>query len=243
MYKDVSVEIKSTTNYSQFKTMKGNRKLSESHLSSLVGAIARDNLLKYSPITVNEHMEVVDGQHRLAAAKKLRKEIYYQVLPQSDIDTVVKINTSSKGWSQLDFLESWIDRGNEQYEELKAYMTYNNIPLATAIRLLSWKKSGSSSSTFRYGKFTVNKDNKADLVVAIIKALDETNATLVLYSHKFLLAVMKMVDHDLYDHDRMLKQIAIKPAKLYGSDNVLDFVRQLEDIYNYHFSKSVVRFI
>ena len=78
------MKVEETTDYKQFKKVKGNRGYAQRHLKNLVSSIAQNNLLQYSPIIVNDKMEVIDGQHRLAAAQSLGLPIYYVVAGDGD---------------------------------------------------------------------------------------------------------------------------------------------------------------
>ena len=63
------MDVIETTDYDIFKGIVGNRKVEKKHVEMLTGAIDRNNLLNVRPIIVNEEMMVIDGQHRLEAAK------------------------------------------------------------------------------------------------------------------------------------------------------------------------------
>jgi hypothetical protein len=74
----VAVEsaIYKTTDYDIFKTLAENRPISVKQVGKLVREIQRKNMLHIKPIDVTADMEVVDGQHRLAAARELGVPIY-----------------------------------------------------------------------------------------------------------------------------------------------------------------------
>ena len=58
-----------TKNYDMFKTVKGNREIDKGHVARLKKEIKKRDL--DLPIFINEHDEVVDGQHTLQARKEL----------------------------------------------------------------------------------------------------------------------------------------------------------------------------
>ena len=62
------MSLEKTKNYEIFKIMDCNRELSAANLQKLIGSIKSRNLLEFRPIIVNSKMEIIDGQHRLAAA-------------------------------------------------------------------------------------------------------------------------------------------------------------------------------
>jgi len=87
--------IRKTTNYEIFTFREDNReKIDKKHLARLVESIKSRNLLELRPIMVNEKLEIVDGQHRLLAAKQLGYEIYYQKEENLDCADIVRMNLS-----------------------------------------------------------------------------------------------------------------------------------------------------
>jgi len=69
--------IQKTGDYTIFKILNFNRQKSKKHIEEIKRLVTNENLLHLHPILVNENMEVIDGQHRLEAAKALNLEIFY----------------------------------------------------------------------------------------------------------------------------------------------------------------------
>ena len=69
------LQIHSTNDLSVFKILEGNRNINLANVERLVKSIEENGFLQM-PIIVNENYEVIDGQHRLMAAKKLNSIIY-----------------------------------------------------------------------------------------------------------------------------------------------------------------------
>ncbi len=65
--------IKVTKNYEQFSYVKGNRSIDPLHLDKLSKAMAKEYVPV--PIIVNSNFEILDGQHRFEAVKKLKKPV------------------------------------------------------------------------------------------------------------------------------------------------------------------------
>ena len=63
------LQIHSTYDLSIFKILDGNRNINLGHVERLVKSIEENGFLKM-PIIVNDNFDVIDGQHRLMAAKK-----------------------------------------------------------------------------------------------------------------------------------------------------------------------------
>ncbi len=69
--------IEKTKDYHIFKALNFNREKSKRHVQKLKQIILKENLLHIHPIVVNHEMEIIDGQHRLQAAKELDLDVFY----------------------------------------------------------------------------------------------------------------------------------------------------------------------
>ena len=69
-------KVYKTSDLSIFKQIDGNRVPNLQHIKRLADSI-RVYGMKCNPILVNERMEVIDGQHRLMAAKEVKSFVYY----------------------------------------------------------------------------------------------------------------------------------------------------------------------
>ena len=98
------MKIQKTQDYTLFRRIKGNRNVSQPHVKRLLEAIKNDpKTITYNPIVVNSKMEVIDGQHRLEAIKKVDLPVYYIIVDDLRLETVQKLNSGSKMWSPMDY--------------------------------------------------------------------------------------------------------------------------------------------
>ncbi len=72
------MKINKTYNYDKFGDLDGNRKLNQSNLNWIIESMRK----KYNPIPiiVNKKMQVIDGQHRLEACRRLNLPVFYLVV-------------------------------------------------------------------------------------------------------------------------------------------------------------------
>lgn len=108
------MKIYSTMDYSKFKTLVGNRVVD--HAKNVAKSIEKIDLTAYNPILVTDEFEILDGQNRFEACKMLDKPIYYLVC-DSDIpaaDIIRALNTTQRNWRMEDYVQSWVDLGNER---------------------------------------------------------------------------------------------------------------------------------
>ncbi|WP_373879869.1 ParB N-terminal domain-containing protein [Levilactobacillus brevis] len=74
---------------------------------------AKEGLI--SPIIVNENFVVIDGQHRLAAAKEAGEPIEYIIKPGLDKHDIVRMNTIQRKWNLKDYIEAYANQGKKEY--------------------------------------------------------------------------------------------------------------------------------
>ena len=96
--------IEVSKDYNKFKFVSGNRPVDDRHVNKLVHSMKQHFIP--TPIIVNSKNEIVDGQHRYLACKKLGLDVYYY---KNDIklDGLRTINQNMKNWTLDDFLESY----------------------------------------------------------------------------------------------------------------------------------------
>lgn len=149
--------IKKTKQYDIFHFREDNRqKIDHGHVEKLKQSITARNLLNLRPIIVNEDMEIIDGQHRLMAAKDLGVDIYYEMKEELKSNDIVLLNIS-KSWSMHDFLNYYSKNGNAEYQQLEKFIKEKGITLSLAFGLLGIKDS-EQRSKFRHGQFKFNKN-------------------------------------------------------------------------------------
>ena len=111
-----------TKHYEMFKIYPGNRPIDRANLESLITSISERNLLEERPILINEFNEILDGQHRLEAAKILNIPVHYiisgECLERKAYDHIMAANINQRKWTIDDFLNLYSYRdNNEQYKE------------------------------------------------------------------------------------------------------------------------------
>ncbi len=145
--------IQSTSDYSIFKILDCNRDVKPQHVANLMQSISVCNMLKMNPILVNKEMQVIDGQYRLEAAKKLRIEIWYKIEPDLNEKSVILLQ-NQKSWVIQDYIKYYVKMGREDYLKLMDFLKKNE--LSTSLFLNSFSRgagSGSIQTTVKYGTY------------------------------------------------------------------------------------------
>lgn len=169
------VTIYCTTDYNQFKLVNCNRQVKAKNIAMLRESVEKEDLLAYNPILVNENMEVLDGQTRLAVCKELDHEVYYIVKPKSttisnEYECVKDLNINQNSWDTNDYLNYWVNNQTPIYLEFKAFMQEHNLSVATAYVLFSDGKVGTRE--FRNGKL-IKCDTNWENVIPLIDCLED----------------------------------------------------------------------
>lgn len=132
-----------TKDYNIFKRLIGNRDIPESRISKIVESIQTIGWV-HNPIIVNEKMEVIDGQGRLTALQRLKMPIEYIIAEGAGNKECIYMNMNMVNWKLPDFIKSYAEQGNENYQRLlslmQRYANGNLDIISTAVYRLSKSK-------------------------------------------------------------------------------------------------------
>ncbi len=210
------MQIQSTKDYDIFKYIVSNREINQAHVNRLVKSIKNNNLLHLNPVIVNLNMEVIDGQHRIAAAEILSIEIYYQVDEAVSKKDLSDLNSVKKNWSTMDYINYWTIEKANGFDELSRFISvYPNLPPSTALMLLS---------------ADVSNMEEATKVAEIIKKF--RNIIEFAYDRNFILSINKVVKTGKYDQEVMNKRLEGQSRSLVKCATVKQYIDLLEEIYN-----------
>ena len=192
-----NIVVRGTYDYKKFKFVKENREVSRDTVRRYAKSYSNDP----DPIvmiTVNENMEIIDGQHSLKAAELLKYPVYYLVKRNKDkkslLDQIRLTNANQQGWAARQFLDFYIKQGNKEYIAFKKFMQDNNLTFTIALFLLSYpefNKSHGHHYVFKNGSFTITDLEKSQ------KNSDKINEILK-YAHRSLytsIRFMKLLDY------------------------------------------------
>jgi hypothetical protein len=232
----VTPVIRITKNHADFRIMTGNRSVDRNHVQRLKREMEYDPLLlRYSPILVNEHMFVIDGQHRLQAAKELGLPVHYVVGEGMTVDVARHLNATQRQWTLLDFAHSYADSGKEDYQKfLEANHTFSNISPSVVRLYLSGLATHSDTDDFRRGAFKIKDfdigiNNLNKLSVVTRKSGNQMNTPM---ARSFL---QLFTDNPDFDFDHFMSKLDRENARgmLIASSTIRNCLRSIEDVYNF----------
>ena len=231
-----NTKIHYTSDYGEFRFLRGNRDLNESKIYKIIKSVNGGlNFFKYCPILVNEEMFIIDGQHRFYVCKKLKLPVFFVIVPNFSLRQVAEINNNTSKWKTRDFMNCYIDANinKEHYEILQRISGEYKITFSTCINLLMYGKvgGGGMGEAFRNGefkvtceKFTLNLINKA-------KEFEKFEADWK--SRNFLQAIEKLLSSDKYDQEAVLKKLEKHGLTISYQSSSKEYLTHIESLFNF----------
>lgn len=229
------MKIEKTKDYKKFKSMLGNRDVNLFHVKRLKISLAEKDLSIYQPILINENFEIIDGQHRFNALKELNKEIHYIIGSNLNIEDVKRLNINNNNWNYDDYMNSYIESGNENYFNYKQFKQHFNLGHPFAITL--FQGLGDERKTkfdlFKSGHLVCPDIDKA---AEVAEAYYSYSKYVPNWKRKdFYRAFWIVYNNENYDHNQMLRKLEMRSEYILEQHltDVRSYVLLLEDIFNY----------
>lgn len=250
-------KIYETMNYEIFSLVHGNRDLSVAKINKLIGEIKLNGLLM--PIMVNSAMQVIDGQHRLAACKAAKVPVQYFVRANATVETAANVNMAGSNWSQKDWINKYAFDGNVDYVELKKWIakcekhgikqnsaiflaqntagrnTYNMFSDGK-IRLCGTKVQGVKmlypvGDAIRIGKWKFGDKLVAEKLLSAVLLFRSCG-----FHHRppFVTAIIRASRIKEFDAQKLYKQFVKYPEKFTDKRGSDDYLKMFEDVYNHN---------
>lgn len=247
-------QVYSTTDYNLFKSLKGNRVVNKLHIRRLRESFKSNYLL--SPIIVNEHYEIIDGQHRFEAAKELGLPVNYIVCGGYSLREVQVLNTNMKNWKSEDYLNAYCDLGYPEYLKFRNFMQqFPDFGFAASEAILTNRLSGHvstnsvelKSDTNKKGSYMVKYFEEGDLIIPNYSlSIEHANKILDIKKYydgynrsPFVRAMLGIFRIEQYSHIKMLARLEANPTALQHCANVSQYKMLLEEIYNFRSREKV----
>ncbi len=231
--------IKTTTDLSIFKYCEGNRGIDPTNLKKVIASIKIRNLLHLRPILVNSKMEVLDGQHRLEAARTLNLPISYDVSETCNITDIPLMNIQ-KSWTLFDVMNFYCSQGFQDYIDLQRVMKKYNVKFGMAMRIFGGKER--AFKEFRSGGFKFPKGDdlaerikdfeKIQIVQDYLISKLEGNSSYVLGT-RFAQSLRSFLFIRSVNFDLFMKKIEYRLDLVRPCHNTKTFIQMFKQIYNY----------
>lgn len=231
--------VYSTTDYSMFKKLNGNRDVMERRKKILMDSILERGWIR-NPIVVNDNNEIIDGQGRFEALKELGMPVEFVYAHGATIEDCIHLNVKQKNWTNIDYIMSYASNGVEDYEILMdAINSHPNLGVTTIQILLSRFLSDCTNqlTELKNGRFkVVDRDAADDILFFASKCFEiigSSNGRVRTWT-----TIIKFVYYcDKIDKKRFMRQMSEHHIMLSPIATIKQGLMVVERIYNYNHSK------
>lgn len=226
-------QVYQTKDYGIFKTTEKNRSVLPNHVKRLYQSMLLNGWVKGSFVVIDRSGNIIDGQHRIEAAKQAGVPITYIVENRISIDNIRLLNTNSKNWNIIDHLAYHVKQGNQNYILLERFMkNFPDLRPTECTMLVKNNNSSAERGEFESGNFVVRDMKKAyewGHNIMKLKHLFEKGYNKAI----FVRALVKVLQKPQFNFDEFLHKIEIRPKSIYLCGTVEQYVEMIEEIYNY----------
>lgn len=236
MEKVEAYKVYTTKDYSIFKRLVGNRDIPESRISKIVESIQTIGWV-HNPIIVNEKMEVIDGQGRLTALQRLKMPVEYIIAEGAGNKECIYMNMNMVNWKLPDFIKSYAEQGNENYQRLlslmEKYAGGNLDIISTAV----YRVSKSKHRDIKQGTLQLTEEQakaaipRLEFIKPILEKIDERKLPGSLVT--LMQTLIYYFDYPEVDKDRLAYSVE---KYIYNSTPWVlntDCETEVENCYNY----------
>lgn len=224
-----------TNDYSMFKPLEGNRAVLETRIKKIIESVKKVGYVQ-SPICVNDKYEVIDGQARLEAFRRLGLPIDYFIVKGAGLEECIALNIYQTRWSLSDFIDSYATIGDDSYIRLKRVLSkYGHFGVESVYNAITGT-SGSGSSPIKSGGFycTAEDEKLGCEILAwqdnIIPLLDRAGKG---RKKHYCAALSFCYRHKDIDNDKLYRKLVEHQAELIPAANIPQALEIIERIYNY----------
>lgn len=199
-----------STDYSIFKLLPFNREVDKAHVKTLVesmrlhGFKGVSQIIRTKIIDGTEQFYIVDGQHRIAAAKQLGLPIRFELTElntkKETADFIAELNTSAKSWGTSNFLSVWSSLQIEEYVKLAKVQKETGFQITPLLEAYLFT---SNQVDYRKGRMVFTNEELSD---SIVRQMIELNQYLP--SKAFCRrAIVRVMRNPKYNHKKMLNAV------------------------------------
>jgi hypothetical protein len=161
-----------------------NREIKQKSVEKIKKSMETYGFIEGRPVLCNVDGVVIDGQHRLFAAKQLGIEVHYEIIKGDITKKMIELNSTQTNWALIDYINSYANQNVDCYRKLLKFQDKYKLGMSNSI-VVFIQGSKCISGDIREGKiFNINPNAEqiADFVL---------NCTFVPYykEHKFVQAI------------------------------------------------------
>lgn len=223
------------TDYTKFRKLPDNRDVLSNRLSKLEASLSERAIL--NPIIVNEKMQIIDGQGRYEALKRMGKPIQYVVAKGANSDDCKRMNRYNTKWSNLDFAKSYASSGNENYINLLKACALSTYPINRVTRLANHGTTTSSTGEgiIESGKLIFTEEDIEKVMKCKELILEIQEALLIgkRINDAFVISIKVISEFKGYNHAHMISNCKKLKNSFQLISGIEGMLREFERVYNY----------
>ena len=225
------------SDYSQLRNAEGQRGLVAKGYKQLTDSMSNYGICS-CPIVVRQKKmyTVVDGWHRISAAKKNELDIICSIVePSCSInELMIILNTTQINWN----IEAYLNNGivyhkNKNYVELREIWEDTGLNLGALYELYSHDLTApQSKKSFEAGTWQITTKPLGNKVIKYIEIINPY----ISFSYKtnFVRAFVKTVKNKQFDINHLIKQLKKFPHHIHDSgDRISGHKKMINKIYNH----------
>ncbi|MGL6098207.1 MAG: ParB N-terminal domain-containing protein [Fusobacteriaceae bacterium] len=237
--KDMNIEkmeqIYYTRDYDKFKMLGDNRVVVISN--AIRESISTKGILE--PITVDESLNVIDGQHRFHVAKSLNIPIPFKMVVGLTLLDVLDTKATTRNWTAKNYIDYYAVNMNKHYITLKDMIVKEELSTRTLVALYHFGRhdigSSEEKAIVNTGKLNMYKQKEyGNTIISNYRELIQLMGSNKTQAIKR--ALFKIMDSDNYNHNRMLSQLEKCGATVLFNTKSLKYsqcISKLEEVFNY----------
>lgn len=224
-----------TNNYAMFIANDEQRILDHGHIKNIASSIQDHGFRSSKPLQCyrkNGKLIVVDGHHRLEAAKLVGSPVFYEVENKDAQETMADVNRLVKRWNTMDYIRLYANRGIEDYQKILYYVDFG-IPagMAASMMINNSAGSGNANTVIAMGAFKAKDTQHIEKVKSLIERFADANPAAK--SRSFIAAISKCIFCEDFDINVFSKRMNENIGMLEKTSNEEQMLIQIESIYNF----------
>lgn len=233
--------INKTTNYDAFNFYPSNRR--PFHWPKIAESIKKKDLTPWNPILVSEDFFIIDGQGRFLACKSLGLPIYYTICPVAEENDIIILNVGRTDWTPQNYLDFFCQQGNQHYLLVSdTLQKYPNLQIMDILRIYQVRAGElSTSETFKTGQYKFNDEavKRCASVSRIISYIEKYVPKKEFRHRTSLISAISSIVYKEIDINRLILQIQKNPYLFRAQPDMINYLENLETIYNYRMREKI----
>lgn len=245
----ILTSIFTTTNYSMFGFIGGNRNVNQTNLKKITESISKKHIKTNAVICIldesdtDQPLKIVDGQHRFEACEKLQIPVSYVIDDSLNLDSILNditlMNTASKEWDVSDFMNSEAQKGNQNYILYRdIYTKYSENFDHEALFFILNNDSGREYPNvgypmFKQGKLQFEKSDSTYLSNRLTE-ISKFNVFSEIGGKRYYQKALNLLFNCRgFDSDHMMNKLQHRVSTIQKCSTIEGALDQLSDIYNH----------